>query len=493
MEADDEGWETQNRKRKGGGAGAVFHPDITKFFVTNIPQGCRPWDLANAFRGFGEIAGAFIAKKKDKEGRIFGFVSFRGVRDQKLKQNMSKVKLGGNKLLVNVALFARENVVTKPTSSVGGGGRSKGSGQYAGQEGVPYVKGSKPVKDGVSFLDILTNRTRDYCEEDVLIVDPAISSLSSLSGRAVVGRSLGFSELNNLKSSLLVAGFLGATIQYLGGLSVLISFESEESSNNFLLEKGTWSRWFSSLSPWIGQALPYERFAWVIVHGVPPHLVSRKVFDMIGGKYGKVIHHSQFLETDGDLSYDRLGILTDSGNRINGTLNLSWQDKRYKVWAVEENDSWIPDFLDDVEGSVLASSELGDSANIPANEVASDREDVEAVDVSKEEGEKKSDNFDSPNGVHVPMQNLINGDVPDPKEGDEQSLGSVGPNSFSNIHADPLFSQGVFWIVVVLLILILGSPLVLSPPNPKDRFLCFEIGPFPLHLGLTASVRIRDH
>ncbi|KAM0026781.1 hypothetical protein Hdeb2414_s0020g00562091 [Helianthus debilis subsp. tardiflorus] len=397
---------------------------------------------------------------------------------------MSKVKLGGNKLLVNVALFARENVVSKPTSSVGGGGRSKGSGQYAGQEGAPYVKGSKPVKDGVSFLDILTNRTRDYCEEDVLIVDPAISSLSSLSGRAVVGRSLGFSELNNLKSPLLVAGFLGATIQYLGGLSVLISFESEESSNNFLLEKGIWSRWFSSLSPWIGQAFPYERFAWVIVHGVPPHLVSRKVFDMIGGKYGKVIHHSQFLETDGDLSYDRLGILTDSGNRINVTLNLSWQDKRYKVWAVEENDSWIPDFLDDVEGSVPASSELGDSANMPANEVASDREDVEAVDVSKEEGERKSDNFDSPNGVHVPMQNLINGDVPDPKEGDEQSLGSVGPNSFSNIHADPLFSQGGILDSSGPVNFNIGKPNNAKPTKSKRSVPLFRNRPIPTSSGV---------
>ncbi|XP_021996086.1 uncharacterized protein LOC110893282 [Helianthus annuus] len=429
MDGDDDSWEVQNRKKRGGGAGVAVNQNISKFFVTNIPQGCRPWDLANAFRGFGEIAGAFIAKKKDKEGRIFGFISFRGVRDQgELKHNLSNVKLGGNKLLVNVARFAKENGDVKPVASVGGGVRPKGTGQVKFQEGAPKSWGMKPVKEGVSFLDILTNRTRADSDDDVLVLDPAIFSLSGLAGRAVIGRTVGFHELRSLKSSLLLAGFVGVSIQYLGGLSVLLSFENGDLSNIFLQDKVTWSRWFSSVSPWRGQPLSYERLAWVIIHGVPPHLVSRKVFDSIGSKYGKVVQPSQFLETDGDISYDRLGILIDSGNRINGILNLSWQDKRYKVWVVEEIDQWVPDFLDDEEGSLAASSELGGSSTFPAAGESSVKEFEQFVESTKVEVEKRTVNLDCPKDMGVPMQNTSGGYVS--KNLGDQSVGDVGQHIF---------------------------------------------------------------
>ncbi|MFS8015580.1 hypothetical protein Hanom_Chr15g01358361 [Helianthus anomalus] len=146
--------------------------------------------------------------------------------------------------------------------------------------------------------------------------------------------------------------------------------------------KEVWTRWFSALSPWIGQSLPYERLAWITIRGVLPHLVSRTVFDSIRSRYGKVVQSSQFLETDGDLTSDRLGILVDSGNNINGILNLSWQDKKYKVWVIEENDAWIPDFLEDDEDSVATSSELGD------NVVGQDRSNSEFRGVEDKEDEE---------------------------------------------------------------------------------------------------------
>ncbi|KAJ0546730.1 hypothetical protein HanIR_Chr08g0364171 [Helianthus annuus] len=229
------------------------------------------------------------------------------------------------------------------------------------------------------------NKTHSECSEESVVVDPSISSLSNRSGKAVVGRTLGLDELRFLSSSLKSAGFEGASLQYLGGLFVLISFEDGESTKNLLEAKEVWTRWFSVLSPWIGQSLPYERLAWITIHGVLPHLVSRTVFDSIESRHGKVVQSSQFLETDGDLTFDRLGILVDSGNNINGILNLSWQDKKYKVWVIEENDSWISDFLNDDEDSIAASSELG------GNVVGQDRSDSEIRGVEDKEDEEVGD------------------------------------------------------------------------------------------------------
>ncbi|KAM0071399.1 hypothetical protein Hdeb2414_s0001g00024701 [Helianthus debilis subsp. tardiflorus] len=172
----------------------------------------------------------------------------------------------------------------------------------------------------------------------MVVIDPSTFSLSSFIGKAAIGRALGLNDLRILKSSLSAAGFEDASIQYLGGLSVLISFKDGDSVKSLIDDKDIWKIWLFSLNPWISQPLPYERIAWINILGVPPHLVSRGVFDTIGNRYGKVIQPSQFLDSDGDLTYDRLGILVNTGNRINGAVTLSWQDKRYKVWVMEDND-----------------------------------------------------------------------------------------------------------------------------------------------------------
>ncbi|MFS8005782.1 putative RNA recognition motif domain, nucleotide-binding alpha-beta plait domain superfamily [Helianthus anomalus] len=47
--------------------------NVTKFFITNLPPRCRPWDVADFFKVFGEVSGSYIARKPDKEGRKFLF------------------------------------------------------------------------------------------------------------------------------------------------------------------------------------------------------------------------------------------------------------------------------------------------------------------------------------------------------------------------------------------------------------------------------------
>ncbi|KAF5782836.1 putative RNA recognition motif domain, nucleotide-binding alpha-beta plait domain superfamily [Helianthus annuus] len=174
-------------------------PNVLKFFVTYIPSRCRPWDLANAFRSYGEIGGAFIAKKKDKE-RTFGFVSFKGVRNTaELEDSLQKIKLGGNKLKVNVAMFSKEN----------------------GDCAHKIEAGSKR---GEGAPDILMNRSSPVLEEDTVDIDPVVFTLSDLFGRAYVVRAKDFNSLRLLNVSMRSAGYAEAEIQYIGGLSIIMSF-----------------------------------------------------------------------------------------------------------------------------------------------------------------------------------------------------------------------------------------------------------------------------
>ncbi|KAI3804179.1 hypothetical protein L1987_32353 [Smallanthus sonchifolius] len=43
---------------------------VVKFYVSNLPAGCRSWDLSSALSAFGVISGTYIARKKDKEGSL---------------------------------------------------------------------------------------------------------------------------------------------------------------------------------------------------------------------------------------------------------------------------------------------------------------------------------------------------------------------------------------------------------------------------------------
>ncbi|KAJ0532450.1 putative RNA recognition motif domain, nucleotide-binding alpha-beta plait domain superfamily [Helianthus annuus] len=86
------------------------HRKITKFYVSNHPTGCTPWELSSFLGVFGEIVGTYIARKTDKEGNRFGFMSFKDMRNiADLERNLLNVKMGGNKLKINIARFAVEN------------------------------------------------------------------------------------------------------------------------------------------------------------------------------------------------------------------------------------------------------------------------------------------------------------------------------------------------------------------------------------------------
>ncbi|MFS7958360.1 putative RNA-directed DNA polymerase [Helianthus anomalus] len=348
----------------GTGPGRVDRSKVLKFFVSNIPQGCCPWDLANAFRAYGEIVGAYIARKRDKEGQIFGFVSFKDVRNQEeLVGNLKLVKLGGNKLKVNIARFAMENEQVNSSYEERGRRFVEPKVQKMKQDGARYghfrlpEREFKDVSKGGSFADILMNKTCPTLEEELIDIDP-VNTLTDLVGRALVGRVLNFKVLRLLNVMLVDAGYHEAVIQYLGGFSVLISFSSGEETERLAENNKVWGSWFSSLDPLRGQSLPFERIAWINILGVPPHLLSESVFNNIGGRFGRVVLSSQLQEDDGDLSTEVLGILTDNGNKIAGEVVLRWKDKHYRVWISEDPRPWIPDCLEKVGQSVGASSEF---------------------------------------------------------------------------------------------------------------------------------------
>ncbi|MFS7975203.1 putative RNA recognition motif domain, nucleotide-binding alpha-beta plait domain superfamily [Helianthus anomalus] len=57
-------------------AGNTGQPDgMVKLFVTNLPDGCTPWELRKCMEVFGDIVGTYVAKKETRMAA--DLVSFR--------------------------------------------------------------------------------------------------------------------------------------------------------------------------------------------------------------------------------------------------------------------------------------------------------------------------------------------------------------------------------------------------------------------------------
>ncbi|KAJ0795347.1 putative RNA recognition motif domain, nucleotide-binding alpha-beta plait domain superfamily [Helianthus annuus] len=280
---------------------------ITKYFVANLPEGCTPWELRKALEGFGEITGTYVAKKKDKGGGRFGFVSFVNVRDRsELEKSLHGARMGACMLKVNIARFAVENSgfgVQKDVRANVGCSAGFGESQEFWRCGSGC--GWQPWGHREDFSG-----------------SGSYSCFQSLVWAGIGGEECGLGDLVDIDRLLMIARTELSRIHCLGGLSILISFKNIDSAREFLNARTIWGPWFTKLESWNGQSLSLERVVWLKVHGVSLHIFEPGLLEQIGGLFGKVLHFSKFLEEEQDLSVIRLG-----------------------VWVEEDEGVWVPDCL----------------------------------------------------------------------------------------------------------------------------------------------------
>ncbi|MFS7913005.1 putative RNA-directed DNA polymerase [Helianthus anomalus] len=355
---------------------------ITKFFISNLPEGCTPWELKCGIAGCGEVSDTYVAKKRDKEGNRFGFASFKDVKDKtELLKLLRGVRLGGCKLKVNIARFALEN-------GSGNGFHGGSNSRFNPARGRDDVKSNNfypddkirasTFRDFRSYRDVLGKGKEKeagplngvFQDSGKQVVAPdRTGAMQDLIGVAVVGRTVDLETLVDLDRLLRIAKVSYGKIQYLGGLSVLISFREEPASRLFLKSKDLWGPWFSKLSVWEGQSLPFEKVAWLRVIGLPLHLLDRDIIKLVGEPFGKILHVQNDFGDAKDLSFVRIGVLSGVVERIKEVVSLKWKERIYRIMVEEELDVWIPDCLGRMsEGSSAMSSSLASSPVVKVTE-----------------------------------------------------------------------------------------------------------------------------
>jgi hypothetical protein len=310
---------------------------ITKIFVSNLPEGCSGADLASHIRLHGQIYDIYIARKRDKGGNRFGFISMLDVKDRDdLLKNLRGIRMGDYKLWFNIARFVLEDgeintaIPMQPM-------KNKTDPNMVDRETSAPTFGPS-VTGAWSFKERLVGKS--------INIDSNINAFSSLHGRAVVSKMVDVMALKKIYVFLneICPGY--GNVQYLGGLDLLISFDEMEAAQKFRSMAESMKESFSTVRPWEGQSLGFERLAWLKVQGLPLHLISNEVINAVGGMFGKVVHKASKEESDPDLSFEYVGVLVGDGKRISDEVTLNWRNRKFRIWVAEEAGDWIPDFTD---------------------------------------------------------------------------------------------------------------------------------------------------
>ncbi|KAL9992162.1 putative RNA-binding domain superfamily [Helianthus debilis subsp. tardiflorus] len=317
---------------------------LTKFYVSNLPDRCSGMDLAKVVRMHANIFDIYIARKRDKLGNRFGFISLLDVKDRGgMEKILSDIRLGDFKLSFNVARFTLEDGEIKNR-----GPESRKTGMVNGEggsiAGVKEFNGGS-VAEGRSFRDVILGRQSETKEEKVIEINEDFQGSIRGDRKAVITRMKDFKALKKAEGVIreLMAG--AGVVQYVGGMYLLVSFNSSEEVENFLALSKENGEMFQTAEEWSGQTLPFERIAWLRIQGIPLHLLDRAVINLIGERFGLVVKGDIHDGGDSYLSYDYIGILVAEGKRIQEEVVLQWKGRRYRVWVTEEVGDWFSDAM----------------------------------------------------------------------------------------------------------------------------------------------------
>lgn len=113
--------------------------ETTSFFFKNFPDQCNMETLRDKFMTVGKVVDIFCPKKKDKEGKRFGFVRFApGFAKERVLEDLNNIWISSYKLRVFFPKFERNHSVAK--------GGNQNQNHFAANSGVRVTSKSHADK-----------------------------------------------------------------------------------------------------------------------------------------------------------------------------------------------------------------------------------------------------------------------------------------------------------------------------------------------------------
>lgn len=312
------------------------HPEISTFFVSNIPDGTTSKQLWWECKSIGILADVFIPKKKDKNGGRFAFVRFKGVKNiESIEKALENIRIDGAKLSANIAKFdVNGNKIIKEAFN-----------HDSGRKGSQSTQSVMPNNNYATFKEALTGG-KDNSDKQIEVTTRDESRLMELcKGCSLIGEAKTIDILNELDKIMDQLAGSKIDMRYLGGFKVMLSFESGTEAREILDKDEAWKKIFNSLVMWNGQRVKMERIAWITLYGVPPQAWDTDVFLQIGNSIGRITFLCEADVYDADLSKKKIAVTVNADEKIQKNCVIKWKGDKYNVLLTDSGEDWLPDFM----------------------------------------------------------------------------------------------------------------------------------------------------
>ncbi|KAL4587743.1 hypothetical protein LXL04_000617 [Taraxacum kok-saghyz] len=304
-------------------------PNVTSFYVSNLPGGARKGDLWGACAKFGNLVDMYIAGRRDASGSFFGFIRYRGETDvASIEERLNGIVCRGRKLVANCARHPRKHSPPKTKPSVAQVRHS--------------FRPQAAATDSRSFADVIGCRAPTHEAQPPLKISAIPEVVNWAANGMLIGVAKSFDMLCNFPSLLSLEGFDVCEVKYIGGMMVAVKFKSGRSAEIFKANKNIWLKWFSSLETSNKALVRFERVAWVKVVGLPIQAWDDSNFAAVVENMGKVLVPPSSFWNSENISAGKLCILTACRRKINEELVADLDGEIHKVGIMEVDDDWYP-------------------------------------------------------------------------------------------------------------------------------------------------------
>ncbi|PWA69092.1 hypothetical protein CTI12_AA298480 [Artemisia annua] len=362
----------------------------TTFYITNFPDHIDAKGLWKICEPFGRLVDAFIANKRSKLGKRFGFIRYVGVSNSDtFVKSLSNLWIGSHHVYVAVARFQRPKFASsfvQPTSIANSIPKNQPNHSFKYK---PYIADAKPsfasVVNGGGVLNAKPSRSENDIgitlkEHDLIQVEDTselllvkVKEVDTMRGMYRVCRNEGF---DNLK------------IHHVGGLWVWIQFPNANACTNFK-SNGTMKRMFTSIKTVSKNFVVDERMIWIEINGLPLCAWGSAAYKKVANTIGKFM----FFEDDPStsMSTGRVCISTKKQKFISDEIPVTINGDTFKV-QIQELASWSINIEDDQ--SYVASDDESKEEARSMESVDEVHDDINANAPTKFELDQEGTSFD---------------------------------------------------------------------------------------------------
>nr|GEX43861.1 DIE2/ALG10 family [Tanacetum cinerariifolium] len=232
--------------------------------------------------------------------------------------------------------------------------------------------------------------------DHVMVLDESCVNQKDFSC-CLTGKVKELGSLVNLKMVIQNEGFSGIGLKYLGGMWVMLVFNSKEAKEKFLACV-TINMWFDQITHASSEFTIDDRVTWIDIEGIPLKLWTSNTFNKIASRWGSLIDIDK--AEDDNFHSRRMCILTKGMSNIFETFKITYHGKVYWVRA-KEISGWVPHFekeSEDDSDSESEQSNYDNNGDIDGSEEEQQVEDDISVvpDTISEDAKSKDDEGNTP-------------------------------------------------------------------------------------------------